>query len=153
MFGHGTKTWTTKVSFSVTKKYFQSCRVSDPQWFDADPDPGIWRQKIKNLYIWKKNILSKIAKHLFLGLHKEDAQVTWDAFSPQKRTSSTSKHEFLYFILFLWVIFCPLEPEPDPATQINADQDPKPCNKVPLFLTILIVNNKYKCPPIFENRK
>jgi hypothetical protein len=27
----------------------------------------------------------------------------------------------LYFFLFLWVIFALLDPDPDPATQINAD--------------------------------
>jgi len=27
----------------------------------------------------------------------------------------------------LWVIFALLNPEPDPATQINADPDPQPC--------------------------
>ncbi len=32
------------------------------------------------------------------------------------RTSSTSKHE-----IFLWVNFALLDPDPDPATQINAD--------------------------------
>ncbi len=32
-------------------------------------------------------------------------QVTEEAFSPQKRTSSTSKMKFLHFFLFLWVIF------------------------------------------------
>jgi hypothetical protein len=30
-------------------------------------------------------------------------------------------------ILFLWDIFALLDPDPDPATQINADPDPKPC--------------------------
>ncbi len=40
------------------------------------------------------------------------------------------------FFLFLWVIFAPLDPHPDPATQINADPDPdtdpdpKPCKTV-----------------------
>jgi hypothetical protein len=29
--------------------------------------------------------------------------------------------KFLYFYLFLWVIFALLDPDPDPATQINAD--------------------------------
>ncbi len=37
---------------------------------------------------------------------------------------------FLYFFPFVWVIFVLLDPNPDPATQINADPldpDPKPC--------------------------
>jgi hypothetical protein len=29
--------------------------------------------------------------------------------------------KILYFILFLWVIFALLDPNPDPATQINVD--------------------------------
>ncbi len=29
--------------------------------------------------------------------------------------------KILYFFLFLWVIFALLNPDPDPATQINAD--------------------------------
>jgi hypothetical protein len=33
--------------------------------------------------------------------------------------------KILDFILFLWVIFALLDP--DPANQINADPDPKPC--------------------------
>jgi hypothetical protein len=50
----------------------------------------------------------------------KDAQTTGESFYPQKRTSSTSKHENSFQIfLFLWVIFALLDP--DPATQINAD--------------------------------
>jgi hypothetical protein len=40
-----------------------------------------------------------------------------DAFSLQKRTSSTSDIKFLHFFVFLWVIFAPL----DPSDQIYAD--------------------------------
>ncbi len=40
--------------------------------------------------------------------------------------------KILYFFIFLWVIFALLGPDPDPATQINADPDadldPQPCN-------------------------
>jgi hypothetical protein len=45
-----------------------------------------------------------------------DVQVTEEAASPQKRTSSTSKHEFLKFFLFLWVIFAFVDPDTDPLT-------------------------------------
>jgi hypothetical protein len=51
----------------------------------------------------------------------KDARATEAAFSPQKRTSSISKHEISLLFLFLWVIFTLLDPDPDPATQINAD--------------------------------
>jgi hypothetical protein len=50
-----------------------------------------------------------------------DAQATGEAFSPQQTTSSTSKHENSVLFLFLWVVFALLDPDPHPATQINAD--------------------------------
>jgi hypothetical protein len=43
-------------------------------------------------------------------------QVPEEAFSPQKRTSSTSKHEISTFFLLLRVIFALLDPDPDPRT-------------------------------------
>jgi hypothetical protein len=36
---------------------------------------------------------------------KKDVQATEEAFGPQKRTSSTSKHKFFYFFLLMLVIF------------------------------------------------
>ncbi len=52
------------------------------------------------------------------------AQAT-EAFSPQKRTSSTSKHEnSLLFSVFVGH-FALLDL--DPTTQINADPEPQPC--------------------------
>ncbi len=49
----------------------------------------------KNFQLRKKIKVfeSKIAIYLSLGLHK-DAQDTEEVFKPQKRTPSTSKHEF-----------------------------------------------------------
>jgi hypothetical protein len=71
----------------------------------------------------KKNIfLSKIA--IF--------QATEEAFSPQKRTSSTSKHEIAKKILFLWVIFALLDPDPESGSTgliESVDPDPEHCNK------------------------
>jgi hypothetical protein len=62
----------------------------------------------KNLQLENKFgiFLSKIAIHL----SKASLQATGEAFSPQKRTSSTSKHEI--FFLFLWVVFAFLDPDP-----------------------------------------
>ena len=56
-----------------------------------------------------------------------DAQATGEAFSPQKRRCSTSKHEnsLRFFSIFVGH-FALLDPDPDPATQINADPDPQP---------------------------
>jgi hypothetical protein len=54
----------------------------------------------------------------------KEVQAT-EEFSPQKRTSSTSKYKFHNF--FLWVIFALLDPDPDtdPLTWLNPD--PKHC--------------------------
>jgi hypothetical protein len=62
---------------------------------------------------WKKIKLEiffsfKNCNLLILGLHK-GVQATGEAFSPQKRTSSTSKDE-IYCFLFFWVIFALLDP-------------------------------------------
>jgi hypothetical protein len=35
--------------------------------------------------------------------------------------------KFLLLFPFLWVNFALLDPDPNPATQINADPDPHPC--------------------------
>jgi hypothetical protein len=50
-----------------------------------------------------------MAIYLSLGLHKGRLG---EAFSPQKRTSSTSKHENSVLFLFLWVLFALLDPDP-----------------------------------------
>jgi hypothetical protein len=57
---------------------------------DPDPDPlriqGFDDQKLKKFTADKKTTI-----YLYLDLH--NSQVTKEAFSSQKRTSSTSKHE------------------------------------------------------------
>jgi hypothetical protein len=89
--------------------------------------------------------LIKIAIYLSLASIK-DAQAKGEAFSPQKRSSSTSKHDFFfYFYLFFRVIFALLDqaPDPDSATQINADPDPKPWEKVIInkfFCTLSVIS-------------
>jgi hypothetical protein len=61
---------------------------------------------------------------LFPRPPKRMHQATGEAFSPQKRTSSTLKYYIISLLfLFLWVTFALLDPDPDPATQINADTD------------------------------
>jgi hypothetical protein len=52
---------------------------------------------------------------------------TGEAFSPQKRTSSTSKHEIFKLFIFLWVTFALLDPDPDPESGYhnpNPNTDP-----------------------------
>jgi hypothetical protein len=57
----------------------------------------------------------------YLKASIKDAQATGESFSSQKRTLINSKYEISSLFSFLWVIFALLDPEPDPATQINAD--------------------------------
>jgi hypothetical protein len=82
---------------------------------DADPDPvpdlGFDDQKYKKMYSWKFFYIffgSKLAIYLSLCLHTgRVAQATGEAFSHQKRTSSTSKHEnYILFSIFVYH-FCP----------------------------------------------
>jgi hypothetical protein len=47
----------------------------------------------------------------------KDVKATEEAFSPQKRTSSSSKHEISELFLIFWVIFSLLGPVSDPADQ------------------------------------
>jgi hypothetical protein len=93
--------------------------VADPHSFDPNPDP-----MTKN---WKKFT----AENFFFYF-----QVTSEAFSSQKRTSTTSKHEIYLVFLLLWVIFALLDPDPDSqsgstdpiesGSNSNSDPDPQP---------------------------
>jgi hypothetical protein len=72
------------------------CRVLYPYSFDTDPSSilglipirirmqGFYDQNFEKIYSWKKNF--------FPYPSMKDVQVTKEAFSFQKRTSSTSKH-------------------------------------------------------------
>jgi hypothetical protein len=79
----------------------------------------------------------------------KDAQATGEAFSPKKRTSSTSKHKksllFKDFFLYLWVISALLDPDQDSATQNNAD----PCGSGSTTLHVyswMRANRIHACP-------
>jgi hypothetical protein len=137
----------SSISVRRLEKALLSTRVSDPHWFTADPDedldpafflianpdPGsgsrVWWPKIEKIYSWKLIFifLIKNCHLLILGLHK--GRPATDAFSPQKTTSSTSKHENSVLFSIFVGHFCPpgsgsgsnLNADPDPATQINAD--------------------------------
>jgi hypothetical protein len=56
---------------------------------------------------------------------KKDVHDPREAFSLQKQTFRTSKHEISNFFKFLWVIFALLDPERDPGTLSNPDPDPQ----------------------------
>jgi hypothetical protein len=88
----------------------------------SNPDPGFWWPKFKK-FTAKKNLIffwSKNATYLFQASIM-DVQASGEAFSPQKRTSSTSKHEISSLFPFFEVIFALLEP----LTWLNPDPDPK----------------------------
>ncbi len=103
------------------------CRISDPHWFNADPEfflipdpePKFWWPKSKNWENFsaktKLYFLDKTQQFTYHQASIKYAQATGEGFRPQKRTSSTSKHDFLYFFIFLWVIFALLDSDPDPA--------------------------------------
>jgi hypothetical protein len=52
----------------------------------------------------------------------KEVKATGKAFSPQKRTSSTSKDKISSLFQFLLVFFALLDPDPDSVEQITADQ-------------------------------
>jgi hypothetical protein len=51
-------------------------------------------------------------------------QATEEAFNPQKRTSSTSKHEISQFFSILWVIFAFPGPDPNILEFLDLETDP-----------------------------
>jgi hypothetical protein len=61
-----------------------------------------------------ENFFDKNSIYYSLGLYK--GRATGEAFSPQKRTSSASKNEFITIFLFLWVIIA----DPDQQHWIHA---------------------------------
>jgi hypothetical protein len=81
----------------------------------------------------------------------KDVQVAKEAFSSQKRTSSTSKHEISYFFLLLWAIFALLDPDPDSeygsgstdliesGSNSDPDTDPQPWFRLAPFRELSFV--------------
>ncbi len=122
-------------------------RVSDPHWFnadpDTDPDPGFDDLKLEKItdekffffFFWSKTTI-----YLSLGLHKGRPSYRREAFSPQKRTSSTSKHENSVLFSIFVGNFCPpgsgsaiwmrirIRIQQLKLMRIHADPDPKPCS-------------------------
>ncbi len=119
-------------------------RVSDPHWFNADPDtdpaffliadpdsgsgPGSGSRvddlKLEKIYRWKFNFdfWSKIAIYLSLGLHKKLQEKP----SALKREHPALQNmKILYFFLFLWVIFALLDPDPQFECGSGSGPDPE----------------------------
>ncbi len=74
-----------------------------------------WSKILKKFTAGKK-IIFFFFKNYNLPIPKasiKDSQATEEAFSPQKRTSSTSKHEISKFFLLFWAIFPLLDPDTD----------------------------------------
>jgi hypothetical protein len=76
---------------------------------------GIDDNKLKKNLQLKKMTLFKIKTRTYLS--KKNIQVTKEAFSSQKRISSTSKHKISKIFLILWVIFARLSPDLDPDSE------------------------------------
>jgi hypothetical protein len=63
----------------------------------------------------EENVQQKIfflQKFSYLLASVKDVQATGEAFSPQTRTSSTSKDEIINCFIFFWAIFALLDPDP-----------------------------------------
>ncbi len=74
-----------------------------------DPDPRFDDLKLEKIYSWKFNFDFLDQKLLFTYPQAsiKDTQATGEAFSPQKRTSSTSKHKnSVHFSIYMGH-FCP----------------------------------------------
>ncbi len=118
---------------------------------DTDPDPAflcwilirirvlITKIKKKCRYSWKKPFLylKKTTNYLSLGLHK-GVKATEEAYSPQKRTSSTSKHDIsLFFSIFVGQ-FCPPGSGYGSTLLRNPDPDPEHWCQYTLLVPVFI---------------
>ncbi len=107
-------------------------RIRIQYGFGSISDPGLQWQKITAENFFYIFFWSKTTIYLFLGLHKERPSYR-KAFSSQKRTSNTSKHEFFEFFS-TFVAFALLDPDPDSESGStdpiesgsNTDPDPQP---------------------------
>ncbi len=104
-------------------------------WPNTNPDPGFLWPKIEKIYSWKKIDIFltklKIAIYLLLGLQKakrtfKHVQATGEAFSPQKRKSSTSKYEISQLFSFFMGHFCPPGSGSGSTDLIKSGSNPNP---------------------------
>jgi hypothetical protein len=85
---------------------------------NTDTDPGFWWPKIgKNLQVKNTIFFEQILQFTYASI--KTVQAKGEAFIPQKRTSSTSKHEISKLFIFLWVRI----PIPDPLNRWNPDPE------------------------------
>jgi len=79
-------------------------------------------------------IQSLMTKNFKKSTDVKTFNILWiENFSPQKRTSSTLKHENSILFFYIcgsffpsWIRIRIQNADPDPATEINADPDPQP---------------------------
>ncbi len=107
----------------------------------SNPDPRFWWPEIEKKLQLKKKLFFFYQKLKFTypWASKKYAQAIKEAFSSQKRTSNTSKHEiFLIFFYFCgsflpsWIRIRIPNTDPDPLTWLSPD--PQPCVKVRILI-------------------
>jgi hypothetical protein len=88
-----------------------------------DPDPGFNDLKLKKIYSWKFYIyfLDQKLQFTYPLASIKDAKLQEKPSALKREHPVLQNMKILDFFLFLWVIFALLDPDPDPATQINAD--------------------------------
>ncbi len=92
-----------RIRIQIGIQHFLSLRIRTP-----DPDPGLDDLKLKQIYNQKFNFNFFNQKLQFTYPQaSQDAQATGETFSPQKRTSSTSKDENSVLFSIFWGHFCP----------------------------------------------
>jgi hypothetical protein len=87
-------------------------RIMDPDlafFLIADLDPVFDDLKLNKIYSWKFNFyfLDQKLQFTYPYTSIKDAQATGEAFSTQKRTSNTSKHDNSVFFSIFVRHFCP----------------------------------------------
>jgi hypothetical protein len=94
-------------------------------------------QKLEKIYSCKKNkFFCQKLLFTYPWASIENVLVTEEAFSPKKRTSSTSKHEISKFVILFWVIFILLDRYGYGSTDLiesGPDPDPKHCKKLHIY--------------------
>ncbi len=80
--------------------------------YETGSESRILRTKMEKIFSWKNVICFFYQKFSYPKAPIKDAQATGEAFSPHKRTSSTSNMRFRNIFRFFWVIFALLDPDP-----------------------------------------
>ncbi len=116
------------------RSYVQnSCVISDPYSSSPDQDPTFQAENQSGSRVfmtknWKNlQLIKKCTIQYLPQASIKDVLATREAFSPQKRTSSTSKHEIFIFSICVGH-FC--SPRSTDLIESGSNPDPKHC-KIP----------------------